>query len=462
MRTDGLWQLGGTTSQQNPNDSQPPTARAILRSGIQCPDRLGPFATTTTMKKLAARFLCCCLAGTTLGSISLWTDAVAAEEVLYAFRGGSDGLVPYGALIGDQAGNLYGTTYEGGGGASCGSGCGTIFTLSSDRSESLLYAFAGNCDGAYPTGRLTEDDQGNFFGTTFEGGTCNSAGYGTVFKLMPDNTESVVYAFRGGSDGAYPTGDLIEDDNGSVLGTTSSGGDSNFCENFGCGVVFRVDSSGAETVLYAFQGGGDGGVPTGAPIMDGAGNLYGVTQLGGTINSICTVGCGVVYKLTPDGAEQALYAFQGGEDGSGSRGNLLLDNSGNLYGTTEFGGGTGCVYNLGCGTVFKVTPDGMESILHRFQGGLDGNAPVAGLIMDAKGNLFGTTALGGNLNCDKGGGCGTVFKVSASGRETVLVSFRKRYGREPVAALLAKKGYLYGTTTSGGLYKQGVVFRVKK
>jgi uncharacterized repeat protein (TIGR03803 family) len=387
------------------------------------------------------------------------SPAMSAEKVVYSFQGGADGAYPFGSLIADTAGNLYGSTAIGGG-TGCKQGCGTIFKLASEGTETILYAFKGGTDGAEPSGALVADSAGNFYGTTMMGGPSNA---GTVFKLAPDGTETVLYAFTGGSDGWEPDGTLVMDKNGDLYGTTVMGGGVTACEQYlGCGTVFEVKPDGTETVLYAFQGGTDAIAPSGGVIRDASGNLYGAAAAGGTGNeNNCgggNVGCGAVFKISPGGAETVLYSFQGGSDGFEPLGGLLKDKAGNLYGTTGGGG------NSDQGTVFKLASDGTESVLYAFKGGSDGNNPETGVIMDKAGNLYGATASGGGMHCShEYGGCGTVFKLAPDGTETVLFAFYGSRGRLPVAGLLmGKNGLLYGTTTSGGTDNDGVVFSVKE
>lgn len=384
----------------------------------------------------------------------------ASEKVLHAFKGGSDGIGPYGgALIADSAGNLYGTTSEGGGATTCHpyNGCGAIFRIAPNGSESILYAFQGESDGALPDGGLVFDSVGNYYGETSNGGASDA---GTVFRLGSDGQETVLYSFTGGSDGYEPGNDLVLDADGNLYGTAGGGYSGGDCAPYlGCGVIFEVNSSGEETVLYAFQSVSDGIGPDNV-IRDGDGDIYGVTEAGG---NICTqdapAGCGTVYKLASDGSKTELYAFQGGNDGLGPVGSLVMDEAGNLYGVTG-SGGNGC--SNGCGTVFEVRPDGTEAVLYAFKGGKDGNVPQAGLIRDKKGNLYGTTFLGGGSQC-KGSGCGAVFELDSNGKEKVLNSFNSLRGRGPGASLLlGADNKLFGTTMAGGKRNDGVVFEVKK
>jgi uncharacterized repeat protein (TIGR03803 family) len=417
---------------------------------------------------LASRaILGCCVAVVGLGSFG--SAYGAGFQVLYQFQGKQSGAAPVAGLIADAAGNLYGTTQAGGQGGKtglCGGGCGTVFKLAPDGTETVLYAFKyakNQKDGSIPKASLIADGAGNLYGTTEEGAGngCGGFGCGTVFKLTPHGKETVLYAFKGGSnDGDTPQAGLIADSAGNLYGTTSFGGSfaGADCDQVGCGTIFKLAPNGTETVLYKFNGetGSDGAVPLGNLIADAAGNLYGTTVRGGSTG--CTgSGCGTVFKLAPNGTETVLYTFQGGLDGANPLGSLIADAAGNLYGTTENGGSTGCFNNGGCGTVFKIAPDGTETLLYAFQGGSDGINPEAGLVADASGNLYGTTTFGGAKMK------GTVFRLAPNGTETVLYSFQgKSDGGVPYAGLISDAaGNLYGTTEFGGVSKQyGVVFKI--
>lgn len=265
-------------------------------------------------------------------------DPAGIENVLKTFAGGRDGANPNGGLFRDAAGNLYGTTDEGGVfNASCGkAGCGEVFELHSAGNESVVYRFTGGLGGFLPRG-LVADASGNLYGGTFRGGT----GYGTVFELSPGGQETVLYTFDGG-DGWAPSAGVIRDESGNLYGTTEAGG------TYGQGVVFKLDSTGQETVLYNFTGGADGTVPEGRLVEDPAGNLYGTTVYGGE-------GYGVVFKLSPNGKESVLYSFSGGTDGANPLAGLL-ESDGSLYGTAAYGGNVGgsCQAPIGCGVVFKI------------------------------------------------------------------------------------------------------------
>jgi uncharacterized repeat protein (TIGR03803 family) len=364
--------------------------------------------------------------------------------VLYSFTGSPDGNGPYlAALILDKAGNLYGTTNAGGTGTcSLGRigpspGCGTVFKLDTAGNETVLHSFTGS-DGSGPAASLIMDTAGNLYGTTSTGGAFNS---GTVFKLDPSGRETVLHSFTG-PDGGGPDAGLIMDNAGNLYGTTSGGGSA------GVGTVFKIDTSGNETVLYSFKGGTDGARPEAGLIMDQAGNLYGTTLAGGTGTcSYLSSGCGTIFKLDTSGKETVLQSFTGSPvDGANPFAALTLNGAGNLYGTTLAGGPGTCNFSPtpGCGTVFKLDASGNETVLHSFTG-IDGGGPLgAALIMDTAGNLYGTTFAGGN-------GPGTVFKLDTSGSETVLHNFTIADGSAPAASLIMDTaGNLYGTTIGGG------------
>jgi uncharacterized repeat protein (TIGR03803 family) len=339
------------------------------------------------------------------------------ETILYAFtganrkRGTDDGAYPTAALIADASGNLYGTTSEGGdtrcGHGTNGRGCGTVFRVAPGGAETVLHQFTGTSDGAFPYARLLIGADGDLYGTAEEGGTAkHRGGPGTVFKMALNGKTKVLYAFKGHKNGSAPITNVIEDSAGNLYGTTADGGSK--CGSVGCGTVFKITLDGNESVLHAFKGGSDGAFPQGELIVDGSGNLYGTTYAGGG-SSACNNGCGTVFKVEPNGHESVIYAFQGGSDGAAPTAGLSADTAGNFYGTTESGGDSACVD--GCGTVFEVVNGTSERMLYALTGGADGYSPVGGVIVDASGNIFGTTTIGGENNCS-GGGCGVVFKLS--------------------------------------------------
>jgi uncharacterized repeat protein (TIGR03803 family) len=299
-----------------------------------------------------------------------------------------------------------------------------------------LYNFTGGSDGSLPLASLITDKAGNFYGTTLLGGT---HGAGTVFKLSPKGVETTLYSFANGNDGFEPIGGLVADKAGNLYGTTQGGGNSQ------SGTVFKVTASGAETVLYTFTGGSDGGAPRAGLIMDKAGNLYGTTLLGGKSGN----GAGVVFKLAPDGTETVIHTFTG-LDGAGPEAGLIQDKAGNLYGTTPYGGANDW------GTVFKVAPDGTETVLYSFADGSDGATPLASVMADKAGNLFGTASGGGAFNN------GVVFELTPDGTETALYAFTGgNDGGLPAGNVISDKdGNLYGTTRFGGAMGEGVVFEL--
>jgi uncharacterized repeat protein (TIGR03803 family) len=325
------------------------------------------------------------------------------QTILHNFEGGTDGALIDNAptLVQDADGNLYGTA-DYGGDPDCS--CGLVFKIDRQGHYSVIHYFNG-ADGRNPApnpGLLLGSD-GNFYGTAGAGGNgCGGVGCGVVFKMDPQGTVSVLYNFTGGADGLYPSG-VVQDSDLNLYGTASYGGD------FNAGVVFKVDPQGHESVLYSFTGGADGGQPVGGVVLDEARNAYGTGNEGGAHNG------GVVFKLDAMGHESLLYSFTGGTDGGGQvYTSLIRDDHGNLYGTT-YGGGdlnTDLCGSYGCGTVFKVTPTGHESVLYAFRG-TDGALPYTGVFRDRHGNIYGTTGYGGDLNQCFGSGCGVVFKLPA-------------------------------------------------
>ncbi len=334
---------------------------------------------------------------------------------LHSFSG-KNGQYPYAGLLRDSAGNLYGTTVEGG--TRCYGmgfpGCGTVFKLNKTGKETLLYSFAGIPDAYFPEALLVGDAAGDLYGTTYSGGTSDNAG--TVFKVDRKGNETVLYSFCSLSncaDGNTPYPSVIRDSAGDLYGVTGAGG------AYGAGVVYELDSADRETVLYNFTGGSDGGGPDSVLVADPSGNLYGTTTGGG--NGECGgSGCGVVFELSPhsDGSwtESVLYVFcslSNCTDGEEPiAGPLVRDAAGNLYGTTYFGGSYRNCNGDGCGVVFKVDINGKETVLHSFTGGKDGANPWAGLTMDSADILYGVAGEGGDTKCYAPHGCGVVFKIT--------------------------------------------------
>ncbi|HZQ25292.1 MAG TPA: choice-of-anchor tandem repeat GloVer-containing protein [Terriglobales bacterium] len=326
-------------------------------------------------------------------------DPSGALTVLHAFGSvTNDGIGPSAPLTLDGAGHLVSTTYTGGTFA-----LGTVFWLTPQGKYAPPHSFSG-IDGCHPVAALTRDEGNNLYGTTNCGG---SYGYGTVFKLDRAANVMVLHSFTDNADGSYPSGGLVRDSDGNLYGTTSTGGKPKLCQGFGCGVVFKLDPSSNLTVLYTFRGAADGSFPDASLIRDAAGNLYGTTLGGG--NKACN--CGVVFKLDPSGNEAVLHRFTGGPDGANPRAGLVRDGAGNLFGTTQLGGDTTCLQG-GCGVVFKLDRSGHETILHSFTGGTDGAESYGALFRDRGGNLYGATFIGGNAACNAPYGCGVLFKIA--------------------------------------------------
>jgi uncharacterized repeat protein (TIGR03803 family) len=381
---------------------------------------------------------------------------------LYNFSGGANGANPYGGLVADSSGSLYGTTGAGGSSTNCnlGSGCGTVFMLTSPSwTETILYSFQGGSvgDGSGPQSGLVFDSKGALYGATASGG---KYGFGTVFKLTPPAqpggtwTESILYSFNGGSAGSNPASGLIFDGT-TLCGTTPYGGASGF------GVIFKLTPKAklpwTEAVLYNFTGLADGGRPYGGLVLD-AKSLYGTTLDGGPSSE------GAIFKLTPGAkasepwTETVLHGFTGGSDGGKPYAGLLLGKAGVLYGSTGLGG------SGGYGTVFQLTPPPKggvtwtETVLYNFTGGADGSYARYGVIADAAGNLYGTTGVGAS-------NAGVVFELTpvktGPWTESVLWSFTGGAdGGDTTAGLLLSGGVLYGTTSLGGAYSDGTVFSV--
>ncbi len=382
--------------------------------------------------------------------------AVAARmvRILHSFAGGTDGKGPYGNLSMDQAGTLYGTTVNGGGSANCFNGCGTVYKLTADGQESVIYAFQGGADGYAPGVTLLIDGEGNLYGAAAGG----DYGLGLVFKLTKEGTKATLHSFAGGTDdGGSPNGDLLADADWNLYGVTITGGTGD-CTG-GCGTVFKITSDGEESILYSFAGGsaGDGSYPSGGLVMDAAGNLFGPTLGGGIVRPACShEGCGTVFQLTSDGQETIVYRFRGEEDGSGPSGRLAIDAEGNLYGTTARGG----TNRREVGTIYKLAPDGSKTLLHSFQIRPDGYTPSDGVILDEEGNLYGVSYFGGpNFN-------GIVYRVTPEGDFSSIHAFTEPLveGYGPRGRLLLdNRGILYGTNLRGGAAgDNGTVFALHK
>ncbi|MFY9843921.1 MAG: choice-of-anchor tandem repeat GloVer-containing protein, partial [Terriglobales bacterium] len=375
--------------------------------------------------------------GTSGAGVVFKLDTSGNETVLYNFTGGNDGSTPYAGVVRDAAGILYGTTPFGG-----TAGLGVVFKVDTSGNETVLHTFVRGPYGNQPyLAGVILDSVGNLYGTTaFDG----AGGQGAVYKLDPSGNPKVLYAFAGATDGQYPhNAGVIFGSNGNLYGTADRGGKA------GEGVVYQLDGNGNEAVLYTFRTFTVSGFgqPTGNLIQDSKGNFYGTTFIG---QADMGYGYGVVYKVGPAGNSTVLHNFTGGADGGDPYGGVIRDSKGNLYGTTQEGG------TSGAGVVFKINMYGSLKVLYTFTGGTDGSTPDAGVIRDSKGNLYGTTVLGG------ASGAGVVFKVDTSGNETVLYSFTGGAdGGYPVGGLVRdSKGNFYGTTNGGGASGAGVVFKL--
>ncbi|MGA8533681.1 MAG: choice-of-anchor tandem repeat GloVer-containing protein [Candidatus Tumulicola sp.] len=368
--------------------------------------------------------------------------AVESFQVLHYFNGGvHDGASPRAGLK-DVNGTLYGTTLEGGGsGCGYGTGCGTVFSISTSGTENIVHRFAGKADGWAPYASLT-DVNGTLYGTTRYGGGSGCVemfGCGTVYTINASGTEQVLYAFNNYANGTQPFASLINV-NGKLYGTTWHGGPSSN------GTVYSITKSGTEKVLHNFAGSPDGALPF-ANLVNVNGILYGTTWGGG---SGCgpSAGCGTVYKISKTGVKKVLYSFKSGSDGANPNAGLIAVN-GMLYGTTSPFVGCGSSSG-GCGTVFRISTTGSEKPLHQFGEASDGSQPLAGLI-NVKGTLYGVTETGGAASgCSFHGGCGTVYSITTSGSENVLHNFSGADGAYPVANLNYVGGTFYGTTSEGG------------
>jgi len=345
---------------------------------------------------------------------------VTLQQLTYA-----DGAYPYPGVL-DKGGNLYTATQYGG-----AYGYGTVLEVSSKDKATVLYNFTGGSDGADPHAGVVADSSGNLYGTAFYGG---ANGAGVVFELS-GGTETVLHAFAG-PDGANPTAVLTRTSAGVIYGTTAYGGTS------GKGVIFEI-SGGVETVLHNFSGGSDGGVPISSLLMKG-GFLYGVAYSGGTD------GAGTVFKYDiHTGTLTTLYSFTGGADGGYPVDRVSRNSSGTLFGTTRYGG------TYGQGTVFSLDEAGTETVIYSFTGGADGAQPLSGVVLDESGNMYGSAWQGG-------AGYGVIFELTPSGSETVLHTFSNGSdGSLPEGAVTRdSKGNLYGNTYEGGAYGYGAVYKL--
>jgi uncharacterized repeat protein (TIGR03803 family) len=358
----------------------------------------------------------------------------------YSFQVFANGDSPSAALVQGSDGYFYGTTS---GGGENGGSAGTVFKISATGALTSLYSFTGGKDGGYPSAALVQGSDGNFFGTTSEGGT---NGAGTVFKVSTNGALTSLYSFTGGDDGANPTASMVQGSDGSLYGIASGG------TYFG--TIFRITTGGVFTLIYSFTGADDGAYPEAALIQANDGYFYGTASAGGIS------GLGTVFRVSANGAFTSLFSFND-TDGATPAAALFQAADGYLYGTTTSGTG-----RTASGTVFRISTKGAYSPLYLFTGGIDGGEPDASLIQASDGNLYGTTAEGGT------NGAGTVFQISTNGSLTSLYSFTGGDdGARPEGLVQGNDGYFYGTTEAGGTtnysaqpgtFGAGTVFKISR
>jgi uncharacterized repeat protein (TIGR03803 family) len=398
------------------------------------------------------------------------SDEIPTYSVLYTFTGDAEGAFPQATnpLAMDREGNLYGVSANGGvsSNVGCGYGCGSVFEVSRDGKESIEYEFTGvPTDSQRPDSNVIRDEEGNLYGTAFN----------LVYKISRSGHETELHNFTGGIDGGENYNvdtrlwGLVRDREGNLYGAAPGGGLENGCPEAqypfdprnpplpggGCGVIYKIDPRGRETVLYTFTGGADGGIPQGALVRDEEGNLYGTTLNGGNFNSLAcrnnANGCGVIFKVDRHGKETVLHTFDALTEGNTPTG-LVRDRDGTLYGTSTYGGNSVQSFgDLGYGVVYKLDASGKFTVLHNFTGLTDGEWPTAPPLLTGK-DLYGAAAGGGTtLN----GGYGVIYKLDRSGNDTVLYRFKGQAdGSYPASQLtLDEDGNLYGTTEMGGNFE---------
>lgn len=388
-------------------------------------------------------------ASVALTTIAAW--AASTTKVIYSFAGGADGEYLDTELVRDSAGNLYGSSVQGG-----LYGGGTVFQVTPAGVHTVLYNFTGGADGGEPYKGVTLDAQGNLYGTavTGGGGSCEG-GCGVVFELTNSGgvwTQTVIHAFTG-RDGSGPGSPVAVDGHGNVYGTTPTGG------AFGMGVVYRLSPNGTGGwnfhVIHTFTGGADGGGGSAGRLLIGStGILYGTCTVGG-VN-----GFGTVYEMAVIQGKwqfRTLYAFKDQPDGALPYGGVVLDKAGNLYGTTYYAGANDV------GTVYKLMHSNgtwSETVLYSFKGGTDGASPISSLVADGAGNFYGTTSEGGAASC----GCGVIFKMTRSATGTWNESVVYRFPGAPGTGfayngmIRDSAGNFYGATTHGGTANDGAVY----
>jgi hypothetical protein len=413
----------------------------------------------------------------TMMTIVLTPALAQTLTVLHTFTGGADGATPIG-LTQDAAGNFYGTTMDGGS-ITCTFGCGTVYKLVHHGSSWLMspiYEFTAADKAFNPQARVVFGPDGSLYGTALNGGSCSLGWCGAVFKLQPPLSAcktaicpwhlTVLHNFAAGEDGSSPSSEVAFDPAGNIYGTTLYQGSPTcvIAGISGCGTVFKLshnpDGSWTNTTLYEFQGPNDGAWPYAGVVLDPSGNIYGVTDVGGTGPCDYGWGCGSVFELSPSGSgwvETILHEFSGGSDGGNPDYGLIFDSAGNLLGTATTGG-------AGLGTVFELTP-GQQSWafnpIYTFAGS-QANGPSSKLTMNASGDLFGTSTGGGVY------GFGTAYKLTAGNgvwNYSSLHDFdlQGSDGGEPVGGVVFDaNGNVYGTAATGPYPSpdDGVLFQI--
>ena len=397
--------------------------------------------------------------GTAIFALAAIGVNAQTETVLHDFTGSPDGAYVQSSALLPLGGSLYGVAEFGG-----ADNHGIVFKLTNSNGtwdETVLYSFTGGADGSYPIGALIADKAGNLYGVTDAGGSQNA---GVVFELSNSAgtwEQTVLHNFGSGFDGANPQGPLVFDPHGNLFGTTVIGGGLNG------GTVYEMTPANGvwnETVLHSFGGTNDGYLAYGGLTLDAKGNVYGTTQAGGSHPCI-GLGCGIVFELVAANgwSENILHQFGGGSDGMYPNSKLAMDKSGNLYGSTVYGGGQGqCSAGIDtttCGTIYELSPGSngvwTEKILHRFVGGTGGSEPDSPLTIDGAGNLYGETAQVGSNN-------GSLFrlhpKVGGGWAFNLFFTFDGTNGANPEGGLRIVAGTIYGTTIYGGSQGEGVVF----
>jgi len=470
----------GTTLQLNATGTYSDGTTQNLSGSVTWTSSVTQVATVTSNGLVSAVAAGSTLIAATLGGIgtneTVTVTAVPPAVTLTFIHnfgsvpGGGDGVQPNGPLLQASDGNFYTTTRAGGANSCSGFACGTIVRVTPAGSEAVMYSFGASAtDGYGSSAPLIQGSDGALYGTTAFGGI---HGAGTVFRITLAGAYTVLYSFgASASDGTVPVSALVQGSDGNFYGTTSNGG-ANHCANIpgsggNCGTVFRLTPTGVETVLHSFGGSPSDGVePLGSLIQGSDGNFYGTTIDGGA-NSCAsgTHNCGTVFRITPAGVVTILHSFgTSPADGLAPQGPLIQGSDGAFYGTTPSGGGGTCGHQFGCGTVFRITPAGTVTILYAFatiNGRSDGYGPSPFLTQAGDGNFYGTTHSGGAVPADSNG---TVFRLTPSGVKTILYSFGplNTNPSDPGAGVTAASdGAFYGVTSNSGQgHGLGTVFKL--